>query len=410
MSSSLMPSVPSVLPSIRGVGLSTASLGIRYSGRDDVFLMFFERPVSVAGVFTRSRCPSAAVDFCRKNLSNGFARVLVVNSGNANAFTGRRGRDAVCFIAKSVAKLMNCREDEVYLASTGIIGEFLDVSKFDGVFDKMLRDVTGDAWLDAAKAMMTTDSYPKVSTRVVDIEGVKITVNGIAKGAGMIAPDMSTMLAFVVTDIDISPSVLQTLLSEGVKPSFNSITIDSDTSTSDTLMLFSTGTAAGSMSRIESIDDPRISIFRPVLFDLLKDLALQVVCDGEGASKILEITVKGAEDSVSAKKVALSIAHSPLVKTAVAGEDFRWWGRIVMAVGKSGERVDRDSLSIWFGDVRVAVRGEPEVNISQEEVLSIMKQRCVPIVVDLGIGNEDHTVWTCNFTEEYVHFNSNFRS
>ncbi|MBY7649272.1 MAG: bifunctional ornithine acetyltransferase/N-acetylglutamate synthase [Candidatus Liberibacter europaeus] len=406
----LMNRTPVDLLPIKGVSLSTASLGIHYSGRDDVFLMLFDRPVSVAGVFTRSKCPSAPVDFCRRNLSHGFARALVVNSGNANAFTGKRGQDAVHFIAQSVANIIGCREEEVYVSSTGIIGEFLDISKFDGVFYDMIQNVADDAWLNSAKAMMTTDSYAKTAVRNIDIDGVQVTINGMAKGAGMIAPDMSTTLAFVVTDIDISSSVLQALLSEGVGSSFNSITVDSDTSTSDTILLFSTGTAVGNTLPIVSLDDQRLSIFRPALFDLLKDLALQVVCDGEGASKIIEVTVKGAENSISAKKIAMSIANSPLIKTAIASENFGWWGRIVMAVGKSGELVDRDKLSIWLRDIRIAVNGEPDTDFSQEEVLSIMRQDCIPITVDIGLGSGEHTVWTCNFSAEYVNFNSSFRS
>ncbi|ADR52250.1 bifunctional ornithine acetyltransferase/N-acetylglutamate synthase protein [Candidatus Liberibacter solanacearum CLso-ZC1] len=407
MSRSRVTPVP--LP-IKGVRLSTASLGIKYVGRDDVFLMLFDKPASVAGVFTRSRCPSAPVDFCRTNLPHGIARALVVNSGNANAFTGKRGRDAVHFIAQSLSDLISCQEDEVYVASTGIIGEFLDIGKFDGVFDKLLHNATDDAWLDSAKAMMTTDSYAKTAVRTVNIDGVKVTINGMAKGAGMIAPDMATTLAFVVTDIDISSPVLQILLSEGVEHSFNSITVDSDTSTSDTLMLFSTGTVSENVPPITSIDDQRLSTFRPVLFDILKDLALQVVCDGEGASKILEVTVKGAENATSAKQVAFSIANSPLVKTAFASGSIGWWGRIVMAIGKSGAFVDRDSISVWFRNIRIATNGEPEINFSQEDVHSIMKEECIPIVVDLGIGDGVHTVWTCDFSGEYVQFNSNCQS
>ncbi|ASK53242.1 bifunctional glutamate N-acetyltransferase/amino-acid acetyltransferase ArgJ [Candidatus Liberibacter asiaticus] len=406
----LQSHVSPVLLPIKGVRLSAAALGIKYVGRDDVFLMVFDNPASVAGVFTRSSCPSAPVDFCKGNLSHGIARALIVNSGIANAFTGKRGRDTVRFIAKAVSELIPCKEEEVYVASTGIIGEFLDVALFDGVLSKMLCDATDDAWLDSAKAMMTTDRYAKVAVRTVDIDGIRVTINGLAKGAGMIAPDMATTLAFVVTDINISPAVLQNILSEGAEYSFNSITVDGDTSTSDTLLLFATGTVLGNFAPITDVSDKRLSLFRPALFDLLKDLALQVVCDGEGASKLLEVTVKGAADCASAKKVALSIANSPLVKTAFASESFGWWGRIVMAVGKSGVLVDRDRLSVWFGDVRIANNGEPEINFSQESVRSIVKKKCVPITVDLQIGNGIHTVWTCDFSKEYIHFNSNVQS
>ncbi|WP_333947506.1 bifunctional glutamate N-acetyltransferase/amino-acid acetyltransferase ArgJ [Candidatus Liberibacter brunswickensis] len=398
------------LPPIKGVKLSTASLGIKYVGRDDVFLMVFDMPASVAGVFTRSLCSSAPVDFCRGNLSHGIARALVVNSGIANAFTGKRGQYTVNYVAKSLSNIISCKENEVYIASTGIIGEFLDSSVFDGVFSKMLDDATDDAWFDAAKSMITTDNYAKTATRTLNIDGINVTINGIAKGAGMIAPDMATTLAFVVTDISISTFVLQSLLSEGVENSFNSITVDSDTSTSDTILLFSTGTVSGNISPITDVNDSRLSFFRPVLFDLLKDLALQVVCDGEGASKLLEVTVKGAENSLSAKKVSLSIANSPLVKTAFASGSFKWWGRIVMAVGKSGALVDRDKLSIWFGDIRIANNGEPDTDFPQEELELIMQKDYVQITVDLQIGNGVHTAWTCDFSKEYVHFNSTFQS
>jgi len=413
MSASVSPLAPKSfpdMPSLRGVRMATAAAGIKYKNRTDVLLMVFDKPAAVAGVFTRSKCPSAPVDFCRANLSHGVARAVVVNSGNANAFTGVKGKAATALTAKSASEAVGCGENEVYLASTGVIGEPLDATKFAGVLGDMNRTATGDFWQEAAKAIMTTDTYPKVATRTAEIGGVKVAINGIAKGAGMIAPDMATMLSFVVTDADIASPVLQTLLAAGVGPSFNSVTVDSDTSTSDTLMLFATGAAAeDGQARVESADDPRLSSFRAALNDLLKDLALQVVRDGEGARKMVEITVTGAENDAAAKKVALSIANSPLVKTAVAGEDANW-GRIVMAVGKSGEMADRDRLAIWFGDVRVAVEGERDPGYSEAATTAVMQQEDIPVKVDLGLGSGTATVWTCDLTKEYVAINGDYRS
>ncbi|NKJ38134.1 MULTISPECIES: bifunctional glutamate N-acetyltransferase/amino-acid acetyltransferase ArgJ [Rhizobium] len=413
MSGSVSPLAPKTfasMPALRGVRMTTASAGIKYKNRTDVLLMVFDKPAAVAGVFTRSKCPSAPVDFCRANLAHGSARAVVVNSGNANAFTGLKGRQATELTAKSAASAVGCGENEVYLASTGVIGEPLDATKFAGVLDTMAKDAVSDFWFEAAKAIMTTDTYPKVATRSAEIDGVKVTINGIAKGAGMIAPDMATMLSFVVTDADISSSALQALLSDGVGPSFNSMTVDSDTSTSDTLMLFATGAAAADgQARIDRADDPKLAAFRTALNELLKDLAIQVVRDGEGATKMLEITVTGAENDAAAKRIALSIANSPLVKTAAAGEDANW-GRVVMAVGKAGEMADRDKLAIWFGDVRVAVNGERDASYSEEAASNVMKQQDIPVKVDLGLGNGRATVWTCDLTKEYVAINGDYRS
>ncbi len=413
MSGSVSPLAPKTfasMPALRGVRMTTASAGIKYKNRTDVLLMVFDKPAAVAGVFTRSKCPSAPVDFCRANLAHGSARAVVVNSGNANAFTGLKGRQATELTAKSAASAVGCGENEVYLASTGVIGEPLDATKFAGVLDTMAKDAVSDFWFEAAKAIMTTDTYPKVATRSAEIDGVKVTINGIAKGAGMIAPDMATMLSFVVTDADISSSALQALLSDCVGPSFNSMTVDSDTSTSDTLMLFATGAAAADgQARIDRADDPKLAAFRTALNELLKDLAIQVVRDGEGATKMLEITVTGAENDAAAKRIALSIANSPLVKTAAAGEDANW-GRVVMAVGKAGEMADRDKLAIWFGDVRVAVNGERDASYSEEAASNVMKQQDIPVKVDLGLGNGRATVWTCDLTKEYVAINGDYRS
>jgi glutamate N-acetyltransferase/amino-acid N-acetyltransferase len=371
--------------------------------------MVFDQPASVAGVFTRSKCPSAPVDFCRANLPAGKARAVVVNSGNANAFTGKKGKAATELTAKSASEAIGCDTSEVYLASTGVIGEPLDATKFAGVLGDMNGRAVGDFWFEAAKAIMTTDTYPKVATRSTEIGGVKVTINGIAKGAGMIAPDMATMLSFVVTDADIAPAVLQDLLSRGVGPSFNSVTVDSDTSTSDTLMLFATGAAAKRGQKKVETESADIAGFAEALNALLLDLAHQVVCDGEGARKMVEVTVNGAVSDESAKKVALSIANSPLVKTAIAGEDANW-GRVVMAVGKSGEPADRDLLEISFGGIRVAVDGERDPAYSEAAASAVMKNAKIPVGVNLGLGAGTATVWTCDLTKEYVEINGDYRS
>ena len=412
MSGSISPLAPKTyadMPPVRGVRMATAAAGIKYRNRTDVLMMVFDRPAAVAGVFTRSKCPSAPVDFCRANLPGGVARAVVVNSGNANAFTGRRGRESTRMTAEAAARAVGCSEGEVFLASTGVIGEPLDATKFSGVLDGLAASGTEDFWFEAAKAIMTTDTYPKVATRTASLGGVTVTINGIAKGAGMIAPDMATMLSFVVTDADIPAPVLQSLLSAGVGPTFNSVTVDSDTSTSDTLMLFATGAAAAAGQAPVTADDAALDGFRTALTDLLRDLALQVVRDGEGARKMVEVTVEGAESDAAAKRIALSIANSPLVKTAVAGEDANW-GRVVMAVGKSGEMADRDRLAIWFGDVRVAVDGERDPAYSEDAASAVMKREDIPVRVEIGLGNGRATVWTCDLTKEYVEINGDYRS
>jgi glutamate N-acetyltransferase/amino-acid N-acetyltransferase len=408
--SPLAPKITAEMPPVRGVRLATAEAGIKYKNRTDVLMMVFDQPASVAGVFTRSLCPSAPVDFCRRNLSGGVARAVVVNSGNANAFTGAKGRAATELTAQSAAEALGCSTSEVFLASTGVIGEPLDATKFAGVLGDMNARGTEDFWVEAAKAIMTTDTYPKVATRTASIHGVTVTINGIAKGAGMIAPDMATMLSFVVTDADIAPQALQALLSKGVGPSFNAVTVDSDTSTSDTLMLFATGVAGlDGQARIEDAADAALDDFRAALDAVLFDLALQVVRDGEGARKMVAITVEGAESDAAAKRIGLSIANSPLVKTAVAGEDANW-GRVVMAVGKAGEKADRDLLAIWFGDIRVAVNGERDPAYSEEAASAVMKAQDIAIKVEIGLGSGKATVYTCDLTKEYIEINGDYRS
>ncbi|PWL19689.1 bifunctional ornithine acetyltransferase/N-acetylglutamate synthase [Falsochrobactrum shanghaiense] len=413
MSASVSPLAPKYyppMPAIDGVRIATAAAGIKYKGRTDVMLMVFDQPAEVAGVFTRSLCPSAPVDFCRQNLVHGKARAVVVNSGNANAFTGKKGREATQATAEAAARAVGCKTSDIFLASTGVIGEPLDAGKFSHLLGGMAQEAHEDFWAEAAKAIMTTDTYPKVATETVLLGQVPVTINGIAKGAGMIAPDMATMLSFVVTDAPIRSDVLQGLLGEGVETTFNAVTVDSDTSTSDTLMLFATGLAAGrGAPEITDIADERLGEFKKALDRVLKALALQVVRDGEGARKMVEIEVSGAKSAASAKKIALSIANSPLVKTAVAGEDANW-GRVVMAVGKAGEPADRDLLAIWFGDIRVAHQGERDPAYSEEATSAYMKGEDILIRVDLGLGSGKATVWTCDLTKEYVAINGDYRS
>ena len=395
------------MPAIAGVRLATAEAGIRYKGRTDVLYVALDEGTEVAGVFTRSRCPSAPVDWCRANLAGGKARALVVNSGNANAFTGLKGRAAVELTAEFAAEAAGCRPGEVFLASTGVIGEPLDGSKFQGVLRDCATRAAPEPWLDAARAIMTTDTFPKIATRTMRIGATEVTINGMAKGAGMIAPDMATMLSFVFTDAAIAAPVLQSLLLAGTEKSFNCVTVDGDTSTSDTLLLFATGRAGG--ARVESLDDPRLAPFKAALDDLLVELAQLVARDGEGARKFVTIEVTGAESDRSAHRIGMSIANSPLVKTAVAGEDANW-GRVVMAVGKAGELADRDRLAIWFGDIRVAVEGARDPDYDEAEASAVMKRDEITVRVDLGLGSGKARVWTCDLTKAYVEINGDYRS
>ncbi|MBB5752469.1 bifunctional glutamate N-acetyltransferase/amino-acid acetyltransferase ArgJ [Prosthecomicrobium pneumaticum] len=413
MSTAVSPLAPKSypdLPAIEGVSFATAEAGIKYKNRTDVLLVGLAEGTTVAGVFTRSKCPSAAVDWCREALAGGAARGLLVNSGNANAFTGKKGRETVRLSADHAAKALGVPAETIFLASTGVIGEPLPAEKFAGVLDDAAARLADGPWLDAAKAIMTTDTFPKVATRTVELDGVAVTLNGIAKGAGMIAPDMATMLSFVFTDAPIAAPVLQALLGKGVAGSFNAITVDSDTSTSDTLLLFATGAAAArGAAPIETIEDARLAAFDAALADLLRDLAHQVVRDGEGARKFVAVTVTGATSDGSAKRIALSIANSPLVKTAIAGEDANW-GRIVMAVGKAGEPADRDRLAIWFGDTQVAAEGERVPDYSEAAASAAMREEEIAVRVDLGLGDGSATVWTCDLTKDYVAINGDYRS
>ena len=408
--SPLAPAQFPEMPPVAGVRFATAAAGIRYAGRTDVLLALFQEATTVAGVFTRSRCPSAPVDWCRAHLKGGHAAALVVNSGNANAFTGRHGRDSTRITAQLVARAAGCRDSQVFLASTGVIGEPLDATRFGTVMGDLVTSAAPGGWQNAAKAIMTTDTFPKGAAAIARFGATPVTVCGIAKGAGMIAPDMATMLSFVFTDAPISPRILQNLLKQGVTDTFNAVTIDGDTSTSDTLLAFATGAAAArEMQKITALSDPRLPAMRKAFDAVLGNLAEQVARDGEGASKLLEIIVEGAVSKSSARKIALSIANSPLVKTAIAGEDANW-GRVVMAVGKAGEPADRDRLSIWFGGVRVAHKGERDPDYDERAVSSVMKKPEILLKVALGIGRGRDRVLTCDLTKEYVAINGDYRS
>lgn len=393
------------LPAIGGVRFATAAAGIRYRGRDDVLLASFAPGTTVAGVFTRNKCPGAPVTWCRDILLGGTARGLVVNAGNANVFNGAAGAAAARLSAEAAARTLGCAPEQVFLASTGVIGEPMPAERIVAVMDGLAADLAPERWAQAARAIMTTDTFPKASTRTAKIGGVEVRISGIAKGSGMIAPDMATMLAFIVTDAAVPAATLQALLRRGVGPSFNSITVDSDTSTSDTVLLFATG-AAGN----PPVEDARdLAAFRRALNAVLHDLALMVVRDGEGARKLIEINVAGAVSARSARRIGLAIANSPLVKTAVAGEDANW-GRIVMAVGKSGEPADRDRLAVAIGGVWMARDGRVVEGYDEAPVVAHMRGSDIRIDVDLGLGRGRGRVWTCDLTHGYIDINGSYRS
>jgi glutamate N-acetyltransferase/amino-acid N-acetyltransferase len=332
---------------------------------------------------------------------------LVVNAGNANVFTGKAGAQAVERTAKGVADVMGCKANAVFVSSTGVIGEQLPAERIVAVLPQLNKSLAADGWEKAARAIATTDTYPKATTRTATIDGVAVTLNGIIKGSGMIAPDMATMLGYVFTDAKIGKEALQTLLAKGANRTFNCITVDSDTSTSDTVLAFATGQAKH--KKVTDPRDPRLGDFRRQFAALLQEMALLVVKDGEGISKFITIAVSGAASNGSARRIGLCIANSPLVKTAIAGEDANW-GRIVAAVGKSGEKADRDSLTISIGGVSVAANGEAVAGYDETPVAAHLKGREIDIAVDIGIGRGKATVWTCDLTHEYISINADYRS
>jgi glutamate N-acetyltransferase / amino-acid N-acetyltransferase len=400
------------LPPLAGVRLSATAAGIRYQGRTDVVMMEVAAGSTVAGVFTSNKCPGAPIDWCRAALTGGRARMVVVNAGNANVFTGKAGREACAATAAAAAKLAGCQPRQVFVASTGVIGEVLPHEKLVAALPTLHQGLAENNWEAAARGIMTTDTFPKASTRLAQIGDSQVRITGIAKGSGMIAPDMATMLCFVFTDAKLPADALQTMLRKGVDASFNRTTVDSDTSTSDTVLLIATGQAKhpripaadGSAGRNRMLAD-----FARALNEVLLDLALQVTGDGEGARKRVRIDVAGAANARSAKKIAMAVANSPLVKTAIAGEDANW-GRIVMAVGKSGEPADRDKLSIAVGGVWMAREGAVIPGYDETPVVAHMQGNEVEIAIDIGLGSGKATAWTCDLTHGYIDINGSYRS
>ncbi len=390
------------LPPLGGVVLGAAAAGIRYTGRKDLVMAALPAGTTVAGVFTSNRCPGAPIDWCRKALAGGTARALVFNAGNANVFTGHAGAVAAEETAKAAASLLGCNATEVFIASTGVIGQQLPYEKITAALPALHASLSDAGWADAAHGIMTTDTFAKAATATASIGGVAVKLTGIAKGSGMIAPDMATMLCFVFTDAALPAAVLKPLLAAGVAQTFNNTTVDSDTSTSDTLLLFATGAA-------RNPPDADTSDFARALTEVLHTLALMVVRDGEGARKLIRIDVAGATDDASAKRVAMAVANSPLVKTAVAGEDANW-GRIVMAVGKSGEPADRDTLSVAIGGVWMARAGTVVPDYDEAPVVAHMKGSEIAIAIDLGLGAGRATAWTCDLTHGYIDINGSYRS
>ncbi len=405
--SPLAPASFPSLPVIEGVRLATAECNIRYSNRRDVLLVELSSGTSVAGVFTTSLTAAAPVEWCREALKEGNARALIVNSGNANAFTGAKGMTATARIAEAVAKETGSAPQNVYVASTGVIGEPLAYDKITHAIPGLALSLKEDAWADAAKSIMTTDTFMKVATATTEIGGTTVTINGFAKGSGMIAPNMATMLGFILTDADIPSPVLQQMLEDANEVSFNAITVDGDTSTNDTLLAFATRKAKHPV--VTAAGTAHARKFREAFVTVLADLAIQIVRDGEGAQKLIKITVTGAENDRAARNVAMTVANSPLVKTAIAGEDANWW-RIVGAGGRAGERVEQQKIEVAIGGITVAKYGARAPDYDEAPVNVHMKGRNIEIMVGLGLGNGTSTVYTCDLTHGYIDINGSYRS
>ena len=401
--SPLAPSAFPDLPVIDGVRFATTAAGVKYQGRTDVMLAVMQPGTSVAGVFTKSATRSAPVLDCQAKLGGDADQgaAILVNSGNSNAFTGHRGQASVAEIVSSLSDITGLPDARIFTASTGVIGEPLPHDRITAKLHELNANLSADVIHPAAEAIMTTDTFAKGASRQVEINGKTVSIAGIAKGSGMIAPDMATMLVYIFTDAQIAQPALQSLLSDLNEKTFNCITVDSDTSTSDSLMLCATGASGVSVEGNAT--------FRSALHEVMLDLAHQVVRDGEGATKFVEITVKGAANTADARTHALAIANSPLVKTAIAGEDPNW-GRVVMAIGKSGAAADRDKLSIWFGDVLVADQGWVSPDYREEDGAALMKEEEITITVDVGLGTGEATVWTCDLTHGYISINADYRS
>ena len=392
---------------IAGVRLASYAAGIRYQGRDDVMLAELTPGSTVAGVFTQSTMPGQPVIWCQQILPRGTVRAIVVNSGNANVFTGRAGWQVCESTAATAARLFGCDPRDIYLSSTGVIGEPPPADRISAALPDIVPLLDAAAWEKAARAIMTTDTFPKGATATAAIDGTEVRINGFCKGSGMIAPNMATMLGYVFTDAALPAPVLQALLHETTDASFNCMTVDGDTSTSDTVLLCATGQAKH--AAVADAGDPRLAAFRAAFREVMVELAKQIARDGEGASKFITIDVTGAESDLAARSIGLSIGNSPLVKTALAAGDANW-GRIVMAVGKSGEKADRNTLGIAVGGHQITADGGPVPNYNEGPVAEHMKGREIRIAVDIGLGSGKATVWTCDLTHGYVDINGSYRS
>jgi glutamate N-acetyltransferase/amino-acid N-acetyltransferase len=395
---------------VAGVELAVGRAGLYKHERNDVLLMRFAEGTTCAGVFTRHGVGSAPVDWCKRHLEatgGRDIRALVVNAGCANSFTGRPGADAVRRVASTVGKRFDCRQSQVMMASTGVIGVLLPDAKITARIPEIARGLAPDAWSDAAGAIMTTDTFAKGAVAEAEIDGERVRIAGIAKGSGMIAPDMATMLAFVATDAAIAPTALQALARLYVHTTFNAVTVDGDRSTNDTLLLFATGQADA--PRISRAGDARLADFRAKLEGVLLDLAQQLVRDGEGATKFVKISITGAASAASARKIARTVAESPLVKTAFAGEDANW-GRIVMAVGRADEPINRERMSVKFGELWAARDGAVAAEYSEARMSAYMRKKELEVSVDVGVGRGSAVIWTCDLTHGYVSINGDYRS
>ena len=394
---------------IKGIKIATTNCGIKYKNRDDLLLVAFDAPTNVAGVFTSSSMPAAPITWCKKNIENGVARALIVNAGNANAFTGKVGEETVLQTAHSAAQGLKCKAEEVFISSTGVIGETLNADLITSAIPKMLKhlDSSESAWDKAAKAIMTTDTKPKLIKKICLIGDKEVSLIGFAKGSGMIAPNMATMLGYIFTDADIASDTLQILLKEVTEKSFNAITVDSDQSTNDTVLLFATKAAKN--HTITNSSDPEIVNFKQALHELALGLAKMIVIDGEGAKKLIEIEVEGTINEVQAREVAFAVANSPLVKTAIAGCDPNW-GRIVMAVGKSCKETSPEKIIVKIGDHVLTKNGAKHHDYVEKLVHEYLKNSEVKISINLGIGACRATVWTCDLNEEYIKINKDYRS
>jgi glutamate N-acetyltransferase/amino-acid N-acetyltransferase len=400
---------PTIAP-VAGVELARGRAGLYRQARDDLLVMRFAPGTTCAGVFTRHGVGAAPVDWCKRQLratGGRGVRALVVNAGCANSFTGRPGEKAAERVAQTVARAIGAKAREVMLASTGVIGVLLDDAKVTAALPLVVQALSADAWEPAARAFMTTDTFPKGAQAVAYVDGCATHIAGIAKGSGMIAPDMATMLAFVVTDAAIEPKALLALVSLHAVRTFNSVTVDGDRSTNDTLLVFATG--QNEAPAITRADDPRLADFSAKLGAVFLDLAQQLVRDGEGASKFIKVTVTGAKNEASARRIARTIAESPLVKTAFAGEDANW-GRIVMAAGRADEPVRRERMSVAFGPHWAARDGAVAADYSEAVMSDYMKNAELEVAVDVGVGRAAWTMWTCDLTKQYVAINGDYRS